>query len=102
MHAATIGQQVRSFLVENYVLGQDYSFEDSDSFLNHGIIDSTGVLELVAFLQETYGITVEDEELTPENLDSINNVAAYLLRKFDSTAQADDPAVREGVLGGNA
>jgi len=102
MDSATIAQQVRSFIVENYFLGQDYRFADGDSFLNHGIIDSTGVLELVAFLQDTYGITVDDEELTPENLDSSNNVATYLLRKFERTAQADDPAVREGILRGNA
>jgi len=51
-------------------------------FLEEGIIDSTGILELVTFLEEEYSITVEDEELVPENLDSINNVTAFLERKI--------------------
>ena len=46
-----------------------------------GIIDSTGILELVSFIEEDFGIAVEDEELIPENLDSIKNVVAYLERK---------------------
>lgn len=102
MNSATIAQQVRSFLAENYFLGQDYSFEDSDSFLERGIIDSTGVLQLVAFLEETYGITVEEGELTPENLDSINNISAYLSRKRRGAQQeAHGPATREVARGGN-
>ncbi len=84
MPSPTIAQQVKSFLVENYLMGQDYNFADGDSFLENGIIDSTGVLQLVAFLEETYGITVEEEELIPENLDSINNISSYLSRKRGS------------------
>lgn len=81
MRSMTIPQQVRGFLAENYLMGQESSIEDGDSFLENGIIDSTGVLQLVAFLEETYGITVEEEELRPENLDSINNISAYVSRK---------------------
>ena len=55
---------------------------DDASFLEHGVIDSMGVLELVAHLESTYGVKVKDEELLPENLDSINSVAAYLTRKL--------------------
>jgi acyl carrier protein len=58
--------------------------EDDTSFLEEGIIDSTGVLELVGFIEEDFSITVEDEELVPENLDSINNVTTYLERKLIS------------------
>ena len=73
--------KIRSFVVENFLFGKDDGLEDDTSFLEEGIIDSTGVLELVSFLEEEYGITVEDEDLIPENLDSINNVTKYLERK---------------------
>jgi acyl carrier protein len=53
-----------------------------DSLVDQGIIDSTGVLELVTYLEETYGIKVEDEELIPDNLDSINRLVSYLERKL--------------------
>ncbi len=102
MHSATIAQDVRSFVVENYLMGQDYSFEDDDSFLAHGIIDSTGVLQLVGFLEETYGITVQDEELIPQHLDSINAVSAYLHRKLNGAVELGVSAAQETVLGGNA
>jgi acyl carrier protein len=82
MESAVIVQQLRSFIVENFLFGQDSSLKDGDSFLQVGILDSTGVLQLVAFLEDKYGITVEDGELTPENLDSINNIVAYLSRKM--------------------
>ena len=59
-------------------------FKDTDSFLEQCIIDSTGVIELVSFLEETYNMQIEDEELIPENLDSIANVAAYIERKWSS------------------
>ncbi|RLC29206.1 MAG: acyl carrier protein [Deltaproteobacteria bacterium] len=73
--------QIRAFIVENFLFGSDDGLTDDASFLEEGIIDSTGILELVNFLEETFGISVEDEELVPENLDSINNVVAYLKRK---------------------
>lgn len=102
MDKATVAQGVRSFIGENYLLGSDYRFEDSDSFLDHGIIDSIGILQLVTFLQETYGVTVEDEELIPQNLDSINAVSAYLCRKLNGVAQEDFTAVQASALGENA
>ena len=74
-------QSIRNFIIENFLFGDDNGLSDKDSFLENGIIDSTGVLELVQFLEETYDIAVEDEELVPENLDSIANVVKYLKRK---------------------
>ena len=62
--------------------GQDCLAAGETSFLEEGIIDSTGILELVTYLEDEYSITVEDEELVPENLDSISNVASYLERKI--------------------
>ena len=72
---------IRTFVVENFLFGNNENLEDNTSFLEEGVIDSTGVLELVGFIEEEFAITVEDEELIPENLDSINNVTAYLERK---------------------
>lgn len=73
---------IRKFVIENFLFGDDKGLENNASFLEEGIIDSTGVLELVNFIEETYRVTVDDEELIPENLDSINNVAVYLERKL--------------------
>jgi acyl carrier protein len=74
--------KIRAFIIENFLFGNDNGLKDQTSFLEEGIIDSTGVLELVNFLEEDFDITIEDEELIPENLDSINNVTAYLERKI--------------------
>ncbi|OEU51707.1 MAG: acyl carrier protein [Desulfobacterales bacterium C00003106] len=74
--------QIRAFIIENFLFGKDDGFKDDTSFLDDGIIDSTGVLELVNFLEEEFSISVQDEELVPENLDSINNVVAYLETKI--------------------
>lgn len=79
--ASIINLSIRSFLVENYMFGRDLTVADSSSLLEHGIIDSTGILELVAHLEETYGISVADDELIPDNLDSIANITAYVSRK---------------------
>jgi len=82
MQTSTFADQVRAFVKANYMLGQNDELQDDQSFLDSGIIDSTGVLELVAFLEEQFGINVEDEELTPDNLDSVNVICAYLERKL--------------------
>lgn len=82
---ATIQDQVREFIVTNFLFGKPEDDFDADtSFLEGRIIDSTGILELVAFLESTYGFSVEDEELDPENLDSLNRIAAYVERKRGS------------------
>jgi acyl carrier protein len=73
---------LRQFIEQNFVLGAGgLQFADGDSFLDRHVLDSTGFLELVAFLEETFGIKVEDAEMVPENLDSIDNVAAFVTRK---------------------
>lgn len=72
---------IRTFVVENFLFDSDGDLKDNTSFLEEGIIDSTGILELVTFIEETYEISVEDEELVPENLDSIANVVQYILKK---------------------
>lgn len=73
-------KKLRKFIENNYAVNMD--FEDDDSFFEKGIIDSTGVLELIAFLESKFKIKVEDEELIPENLDSINNLSNFIQGKY--------------------
>jgi acyl carrier protein len=81
----TIERNIREFIVSNFLFGvDDGSLKREDSFLQNGVIDSTGVLELVGFLEQSYKIEVSDHELVPVNLDSIQNVAAYVGRKLGS------------------
>ena len=79
-------QTIRDFVIENFLFGEANGLKDDTSFLEEGIIDSTGILELVTYLEDTFDIEVEDEELIPENLDSIGNVANFLERKITSNA----------------
>lgn len=73
---------LRDFVVENFLYGdRNASLDDRDSFLEKGIVDSTGVLELVSYLEEAFGIKVEDEEIIPDNFDSIANLTRYVERK---------------------
>ena len=75
-------QIVRHYILENFLFTDDEAaLQDGDSFLEAGIIDSTGVLEIILFIEETFGIKVKDEEMLPENLDSIDNLVAFVQRK---------------------
>ena len=75
-------EKIRDFIFKNFLFeAADSNLKDDDSFLEQGIIDSTGMLELVAFLEESFGLRVEDEELVPENLDSVNRLADFITRK---------------------
>ncbi|MDB5618240.1 acyl carrier protein [Tardiphaga sp.] len=77
----TYRKQVRDFLVSNFFIAETNLLEFDTSLLDQGVIDSTGVLEVIGFIEETFGITVEDSELLPENLDSIEGIAQYVIRK---------------------
>lgn len=77
-----IKRKLKVFIGDNFLLRDDSkTLNDDDSFLEKGIIDSTGVLELVNFIEETFNITVEDEELMPDNLDSLNKLISYIKKK---------------------
>ncbi len=73
--------EIRSFVIENFLFGDDAGLTDATSFRDEGIVDSTGVLELVAFVEERFGIQVEGSEYVPENLDSIDKIAAFVVKK---------------------
>ncbi len=73
---------IRNFIFENYMIDEsEGDLDNDDSFLEKGVIDSTGVLELVMFIEETFDIEVEDDEVIPDNLDSVNKVCAYINEK---------------------
>lgn len=78
-----IKMRIRAFIIENFLFGSaDNPFSDDDSFLETGIIDSTGVLELIEFIESSFSIAIDDAELIPENLDSLNNLDKFIKSKL--------------------
>lgn len=74
-----IREQLREFIIENFLFGsEENGLNDDDSFLETGIIDSTGILELVAFIEEKFEFEVNDEDLIPDNFDSVNKLISYI------------------------
>jgi acyl carrier protein len=77
-----VREEIKNFIIDNFMMGRNPAeLTDDDSLLGKGIIDSTGVLELVGFIEEKYQIQFNDDELIPENLDSVNNLITYIQRK---------------------
>ena len=82
---------IRQFIADNFMMGEDGGeLDDGDSLLDKGIIDSTGVLELVAFVEETFNFEVEDSDVVPENFDTISCMVSYVQRKSGGTPGGDD------------
>jgi acyl carrier protein len=81
-----IAETFRSFITTNFYVADPAALSDDDSLLDAGIIDSTGVLDLIGFIEQQFGVTVADEELVPENLDSITRLTAFLERKHQAAA----------------
>ncbi len=78
----SVEQQIRDYVLENYLFTEDQSaLVNNDSFLEKGILDSTGILEIIYFIEEEFEIKVEDEEMIPENLDSVDNIVAFVGNK---------------------
>ena len=77
-----VKEQIRSYVAESLLFSSNgYEFSDNASFLDKGIVDSTGVVELVLFVEENFGIEVDNDEIVPDNFDSVDNLAAYIQRK---------------------
>lgn len=83
MGGSTLHNQIRAYIFENFIFEDDSEdlLNNDDSFLEKGIIDSTGILEVVMWMEDTFGVETEDTELIPENLDSVNNIANFIERK---------------------
>ncbi len=81
--AMSTEDQIRNYILENFLFTSSAdAFADSDSFLERGIIDSTGVLELIFFVEEQFGIKVADQDMIPDNFDSVNNIARFVQGKL--------------------
>ncbi len=80
----TTQESLREYIAQNILFTPDgFSYSDDDSFIENGILDSTGVVELVAFIEEHFKISIEDAEITPQNFDSIANLTAYINKKLN-------------------
>jgi len=78
----TTEQQLKEYISSNLLFSENgYPYPDDASFLEEGIVDSVGIMELVAFIEENMNVNVEDQEITPDNFDSITKLAAYIQRK---------------------
>jgi acyl carrier protein len=77
----SVESKIRAYVGENFLFGDAAQIGVDDSFLDKGIIDSTGILEIVMFLEEQFGIKVADSEMLPENLDSIGNISRFIEKK---------------------
>jgi len=77
--------QIKAFIIENFLFNAEgSSLGDDESFLESGIVDSTGILEVVAWIEETFGIMVPDADLLPENFDTVQRLAAYMHRSAEA------------------
>jgi acyl carrier protein len=76
---------IHRYILENFLYTDDGKLQNDTSFLEEGIVDSTGVLELVMFVEENFDVTVEDEEIVPENFDSVEHLARYVRLKAGET-----------------
>ena len=75
--------EFRTFIQDNFLFGEDSShINDADSFMDSGVIDSTGILELIEFIEQNSSIKIKDEDLLPENLDSLNNISSFVINKL--------------------
>ena len=82
MTTTSHAKEIRDYIVTNFLFGEADSLQDDASFMDSGVVDSTGMLELVLFLESTFQIRVESEELVPDNLDSVSRAAAFVTRKL--------------------
>lgn len=87
--ADSVRDTVKAFIVENFLFGDaDHPLADGDSLIENGVIDSTGVLELVAFVEERFGITVADADIVPANLDTLERITAFVTGRATASAAA--------------
>ncbi len=75
-------KEIDVFIVEQFMFGNPHNLDGDSSLLENGVVDSTGVLEVINFLEEKFDVKVEDDEIIPENLDSINRICSFLEAKI--------------------
>jgi acyl carrier protein len=74
--------KIRAFVVDNFLFGDGSYLKDDTSFLEERVIDSTGILQIISFLEEEFAIKINDDEILPENLDSLSNITVFLNKKL--------------------
>jgi acyl carrier protein len=82
MHESEIKKDIRAFILETFLCGYDEGFEDDSSFQDDGIIDSTGVFELIDYVENTFQLKIDDNEIIPQNLDSLTKISAFVSTKL--------------------
>ena len=82
MEQTSIETRVEGFIRDKFIFNNDNNFNQETSLFEAGIIDSTGVLELILFLEESFSIEIKDEEIVPENLNSVSNIARFMKTKM--------------------
>jgi len=87
MNKEEIGSTVTQFIRKNFLFSENQTLDENSSLIGNGIIDSTGVLELICFLESTYEITFQDDELIADNFDSIELIKSLILRKLNSNGK---------------
>jgi acyl carrier protein len=80
-----IKTQIQNYIAQNILFSDNgFKYDDDDSFLEEGIVDSLGIMELVLFIEETFGLSIADHDLTPENFDSVNKMANYIQNRLSA------------------
>jgi len=82
MEQSEIVAKVKDYIEKNFIYDQETNLKVDESLLDNGLVDSTGILEVVSFIEETFSISIEDEEMVPDNLDSVNKIASFIVRKI--------------------
>jgi acyl carrier protein len=78
-----IKPQIRNYIAQNILFSDNgFKYDDDASFLEEGIVDSLGIMELVLFIEERFGLSVDDRDLTPDNFDSVNKMANYIQNRL--------------------
>lgn len=85
-------EKTRCFVIDNFLFGDDDGLSDDTSLMEAGIIDSTGILELIGFLEDSYAIEIADSEIVPQNMDNLRAIAGFLSSKLeaDTTGMVQD------------
>ena len=95
-----IENRIRQFILQNLYYAEDGTVGDEDSFLENGVIDSMGVMELVAFIQSEFGVGVDQQEIVVENFDSIRKLADFVRKKLPPKELANSPRAATKLTGG--
>ena len=81
MEQSEIVAKVKDYIEKNFVYDQETNLKVDESLLDSGLVDSTGILEVVSFIEESFSVSIEDEEMVPDNLDSVDKIASFIVRK---------------------